>query len=207
MSTQDKEVEDLTKIFKKEGELKGRYLETAIRLAKKLNTPGGCTAAYIAGASLMRSGKYEDGKGLMLSAIGSCYGASVKIWGETEHLRTLIAGETSLHAGDRGDYTTIQTLENKLAKDLVVDRLLVRDAKGILQGKTKLADILRFNKARAYSTAKMPEEAKKVLQELEFASGKVFVDGEVTGLQEAIGKLKTQVDSMISLLRSIFKAA
>ena len=65
--------------------------------------------------------------------------------------------------------------------------------RGILQGKTKLRDVVKFHKARAYNKANMPEKAKEVLNEMAFASGKVFVDGEVQGLDDAIKKLQEQI--------------
>ena len=142
----------------------------------------------------MRNGEYEKGRDLALSVLDSCYDASVQFWDESERLRTLVAGEISLHAGGQGDYGTIITIEDKIGKDMLTDRLLVRDAKGILEGRTRLGDVLRFHKARAYVTAQMPKEAKQTLKELEFASGKVFVDGEVIELKDAIAKLKLQVD-------------
>jgi hypothetical protein len=111
-----------------------------------------------------------------------------------ERLRTIAAGELALHAGTRGDYRTIIAVEEKVAKDIATDRLLVRDAKCILQGRTKLGDILKFHKARAYQASKMTADAKNTLNELQFASGKVFVDGEVVGLKDAISKLQLQVD-------------
>jgi hypothetical protein len=106
----------------------------------------------------------------------------------------IAAGELALHAGTRGDYRTIIAVEEKVAKDIATDRLLVRDAKCILQGRTKLGDILKFHKARAYQASKMTADAKNTLNELQFASGKVFVDGEVVGLKDAISKLQLQVD-------------
>jgi len=178
-----------------------------IRLATTVSGEGGCIASYVGGASLMRNGEYEQGRDLALPVLDRCYDASVQFWKDSERLRTLVAGEVSLHAGGQGDYGTIITMEDKLGKDILTDRLLVRDAKGILEGRTRLGDVLRFHKARAYTTAQMPNEAKQTLKELEFASGKVFVDGEVTGLKDAIAKLKIQVDGLARLIRSFFRAA
>ena len=155
----------------------------------------------------MRNGEYEQGRDLALSVLDRCYDMSVSFWKESERLRTLVASEISLHAGGRGDYGSISTMEEKLGKDMLTDRLLVRDAKGLLQGRTRLGDVLRFHKARAYTTAKMPQEAKQTLKELEFASGKVFVDGEVTGLKDAIAKLKIEVEGLARLILSFFRVA
>lgn len=194
-------------IFLNEGTLSGRNLDQMIRLATTVSGEGGCIASYVGGASLMRNGEYEQGRDLALPVLDRCYDASVQFWKDSERLRTLVAGEVSLHAGGQGDYGTIITMEDKLGKDILTDRLLVRDAKGILEGRTRLGDVLRFHKARAYTTAQMPNEAKQTLKELEFASGKVFVDGEVTGLKDAIAKLKIQVDGLARLIRSFFRAA
>ncbi len=202
-----KEIDRLVQIFITEGTLQGLALDKAIRLATTVSGEGGCVSSYIAGASLMRNGEYERGRDLALPVLDRCYEASVQFWKDSEKLRTLVAGEVSLHAGGQGDYGTIITMEEKLGKDMLTDRLLVRDAKGILEGRTRLGDVLRFHKARAYTTAQMTNEAKQTLKELEFASGKVFVDGEVTGLKDAIAKLKVQVDGMARLIRSFFRAA
>ncbi|MEA4881231.1 MAG: hypothetical protein VB045_07125 [Synergistaceae bacterium] len=142
----------------------------------------------------MRSGEYDRGRDILLKTLDGCYDVSVKLWSDMEKLRTLVAGELALHAGDKGDFETILLVEKKLEKDLPADRLLVRDAKGILESRTKLADVLRFHRARAYSASGKTAEAKNTLKELQFASGKVFVHGEVTGLKDAIATLKTEVD-------------
>lgn len=197
----------MVQVFISEGILSGKNLQDAIRIAAAVTTEGECIAAYVAGASLMRSGKYEQGRDLVLPVLDACYNVAVRFWNEPEQLRTIVAGEVSLHAGGAGDYGTVLTVEKKLEKDLLTDRLLVRDAKGILQGRTRMGDILRFHKARAYNTAKMPNEAKETLKELQFASGKVFVDGEVVGLRDAVAKLQRQVEGLARLFLSLLNAA
>lgn len=187
-------------MFISKGTLEGRDLNEAIKLAGPVSKEGECKAAYLAGASLLRNGEYEKGREFMLKALDGCYDLSVNFWGDMEKLRTIVAGELALHAGNRGDFQTIISVEEKLAKDLPTDRLLVRDAKCILQGRTKLGDILKFHKARAYQASRMTAEAKKTLDELQFASGKVFVDGNVVGLKDAITKLQMQVDGKALLL-------
>ena len=187
-------MESLTEVFKSKFILEGRDLQKALDISEGGTIEAKCTAAYLAGASLMRSGEYEKGREMLLKTLDDCYDAQVKLWSDMEKLRTLIAGELALHAGDRGDFETILTVEKKLEKDLPTDRLLVRDAKGILASRTKLAEVLRFHRARAYSASGKTAEAKNTLKELQFASGKVFVNGEVTGLKDAIAKLKIEVD-------------
>ncbi|NCB14690.1 MAG: hypothetical protein EOM65_00745 [Synergistales bacterium] len=181
-------------VFTSKGMLEGRDLDEAVKLAGSVTKEGECKAAYLAGASLLRKGEYDRGREFMLKALDGCYDLSVNFWGDMERLRTIAAGELALHAGTRGDYRTIIAVEEKVAKDIATDRLLVRDAKCILQGRTKLGDILKFHKARAYQASKMTADAKTTLNELQFASGKVFVDGEVVGLKDAISKLQLQVD-------------
>jgi hypothetical protein len=190
-------------VFISKGTLEGRDLNEAVKLAGSISKDGECKAAYLAGASLLRNGEYEKGREFMLKALDGCYDLSANLWGDMEKLRTIVAGELALHAGGKGDFQTIISVEEKLAKDLATDRLLVRDAKCILQGRTKLGDILKYHKARAYQASKMPAEAKNTLKELQFASGKVFVDGNVVGLKDAIAKLQLQVDgkALLYLLR------
>lgn len=187
-------------VFTSKGMLEGRDLDEAVKLAGSVTKEGECKAAYLAGASLLRKGEYDRGREFMLKALDGCYDLSVNFWGDMERLRTIAAGELALHAGTRGDYRTIIAVEEKVAKDIATDRLLVRDAKCILQGRTKLGDILKFHKARAYQASKMTADAKNTLNELQFASGKVFVDGEVVGLKDAISKLQLQVDGKALLL-------
>ena len=190
-------------VFISKGTLEGRDLNEAVKMAGSISKDAECRAAYLAGASLLRNGEYEQGREFMLKALDGCYDLSANLWGDMEKLRTIVAGELALHAGGRGDFQTIISVEEKLAKDLATDRLLVRDAKCILQGRTKLRDILKYHKARAYQASKMPAEAKNTLKELQFASGKVFVDGNVVGLKDAIAKLQLQVDgkALLYLLR------
>lgn len=184
----------LSEMFASKGILSGKDLEDAIRMAGGVKKEMECKAAFFAGASLLRKGEYERGRDYMMKILDGCYDLSVNFWGDKESLRTIVAGELALHAGTKGDYRTISAMEEKLGKDLAKDKLLVRDAKCILQGKTSLGDILKFHKARAYQTSKMTAEAKNTLKELQFASGKVFVDGQVVGLKDAIAKLQLQVN-------------
>jgi hypothetical protein len=155
-----------------EGNAEGRDLDEAVKLAGSVTKEGECKAAYLAGASLLRKGEYDRGREFMLKALDGCYDLSVNFWGDMERLRTIAAGELALHAGTRGDYRTIIAVEEKVAKDIATDRLLVRDAKCILQGRTKLGDILKFHKARAYQASKI-RRCKNTLR-LQFASGKVL---------------------------------
>jgi len=168
-----------------------------------------CTTAYMVASSYLKQGEYEKGKDLMKEVLScaDCYGAPVNIWGETEMLRTLAASELALYAGGEGDYGTIEWIEDKVQEDAVTDRVAVRDAQGILQGKTKLRDVLRFHKARAFTKAGKTDEAKEVLDSLAFASGKVFVDGEVQGLEEAIKSIRQQVGEEVSAILRMFLAA
>ena len=187
-------MDNLISVFTSKGVLEGKDLQKALDLSVSASQEGKCTASYLAGSSLLRSGEYEKGRDMLLETLDGCYDGQVKLWKDMEKLRTLAAGELALHAGDKGDFETILIVEKKLEKDLPTDRLLVRDAKGILASRTKLAEVLRFHKARAYSASGKTAEAKNTLKELQFASGKVFVNGEVTGLKDAIAKLKTEVD-------------
>ncbi|MDO9508446.1 MAG: hypothetical protein Q7I97_03745 [Thermovirgaceae bacterium] len=171
------------------------------------NVTDSCSCAYIVAASYMRQGEYEKGKEIMKNVLGSCYDATANFWGETEKLRTLAASELALHAGGQGDYEVIEWIEDRVKADAVIDRVAVRDAKGILQGKTKLRDVVKFHKARAYAKAEMPEKAREVLNDMAFASGKVFVDGEVQGLDDAIKKLQEQVLAVASAIWNFFFAA
>lgn len=166
-----------------------------------------CATAYLVGASYLRQGEYEKGKDMMKKVCESCYGTTVSFWGESEKLRTLAASELALYAGGEGDYEAIDWIEDRFKADAASDRVVVRDAQGILQGKTKLRDVVKFHKARAYTKAKMPEKAKEVLNDLAFASGKVFVDGEVQGLDDAIKKLQEQIVAVASAIWNYLFAA
>ena len=121
------------------------------------NVRDNCSAAFVVASSYLKQGEYEKGKAMMMAVLDSCYDAMVSFWGEDEKLRTLAASELALHAGGQGDYEAIEWVENRIAKDAPTDRVLVRDAKGILKGKTKLRDVVRFHKARAYAKASMPD--------------------------------------------------
>lgn len=166
-----------------------------------------CSTAYMVAASYLRQGEYEKGKELMMKVCDQCYDATANIWGEAEKLRTLAASELALHAGGKGDHEVIDWIEDRIKKDATSDRVAVRDSQGILQGKTKLRDVVKFHKARAYKNANMAEKAKEVLSDLSFASGKVFVDGEVQGLDDAIKKLQEQIAAVASAVWGFFFAA
>ncbi|MEA3507810.1 MAG: hypothetical protein U9R40_02680 [Synergistota bacterium] len=173
------------------------------------NVADSCITAYMVASSYLKQGEYEKGKDLMKEVLDSdsCYGTPVNIWGETEMLRTLAASELALYAGGEGDVETIEWIEDKVQADAVTDRVAVRDAQGILQGKTKLKDVLRFHKARAFVESGKTDQAKEVLDQLAFSSGKVFVDGEVQGLEEAINAIKQQVGAEVSAILRMYLAA
>lgn len=171
------------------------------------NVTDSCSCAYIVASSYLKQGEYEKGKDMMMKVLNGCYDAVVNFWGDAEKLRTIAASELALYAGSEGDYEAIEWIEDRVKADAVTDRVAVRDAKGILQGRTKLRDVVKFHKARAYTKAKMPEKAKEVLNDLAFASGKVFVDGEVQGLDDAIKKLQEQVAAVASAIWNFFFAA
>jgi hypothetical protein len=203
----EKETQRLVQIFVSQGHLTGKDLNDGEALISKRVTDS-CTAAYMVAASYLRAGEYEKGKDLMMQVLESnCYDSLVNLWGDDEMLRTLAASELALHAGAKGDYEVIERVEKRLQPDAVTDRLLVRDAAGILQGKTKLRDIVRFHKARAYKNAEMADKASEVLKELTFASGKVFVDGEVQGLSDAIKELQNEIQAVAALILKFFALA
>ena len=163
-------------------------------------TEGNADLAFMVGASHMRSGQYEKGKALLAQVLEKGFDRTVSFWGDAEKLRTLAASELAYHAGREGDSKIILWIEERMGRDLVTDRLLVRDGKGILAGKTKLRDVIRFHKARAFHNEDDNARAKEVLAELSFASGKIFVDDEVLGLQDAVAKLQAQVSAVARLL-------
>ncbi|GAB6280240.1 MAG: hypothetical protein STSR0007_02990 [Thermovirga sp.] len=201
-----KETEKLVQIFIRDGYLAGNDLIKGETMILK-NVTDSCPTAYIVAASYLRQSEYEKGKEIMKRVCDECYDAVVNFWGEPEKLRTLAASELALHAGGQGDYEAIEWIEDRVKADAASDRVAVRDAQGILQGKTKLRDVVKFHKARAFAKAKMPEKAKEVLKDLSFASGKVFVDGEVQGLDDAIKKLQEQIVTVASAIWHFFFAA
>lgn len=201
-----KEAEKLVQIFVKNGHLEGSDLINGEKMVAQ-NVTDSCQTAYIVAASYLRQGEYEKGKDIMMKVLDSCYDCMVNFWGEPEKLRTLAASELALYAGGEGDYEAIVWIEDRVKADASSDRVAVRDAQGILQGKTKLRDVVKFHKARAYTKANMPEKAKEVLNDLSFASGKVFVDGEVQGLDDAIKKLQEQIVTVASAVWNFFFAA
>ena len=171
------------------------------------NVTDSCSCAYMAASSYLQQGEYEKGKEIMMKVLDGCYDSIVSYWGDAEKLRTIAASELAMYAGGEGDHEVIDWIEDRVKADAVTDRVAVRDAKGILQGRTKLRDVVRFHKARAYKNADMADKAKEVLNELSFASGKVFVDGEVQGLDDAIKKLQDEIAEVASAILKLFIAA
>ncbi len=184
--------------FTSQGSLEGKALADAEALVTQV-TAANADLAYMVGASYMRSGQYRKGKALLSEVLDRAFDRTVSFWGDVEKLRTLAASELAYHAGREGDSEIILWIEERLGRDLVTDQLLVRDGKGLLAGKTKLRDVLRFHKARAFINEDDQARAKEVLAELSFASGKIFVDGEVQGLQDAVARLQTELGGVARL--------
>ena len=96
------------------------------------------------------------------------------------------------------------TVEGIVGEDIKLDRVLVREPNGVLAGRTRLSSILSFYKARALKNAKKAQEALELLKTMAFDTGKIFVDGKVTGLTEAVEKLTAEVAAMAA--RFFFRA-
>ena len=192
------QVEKAVPRFISEGALEGKALADAEALVTQV-TAANADLAYMVGASYMRSGQYRKGKALLSEVLDRAFDRTVSFWGDVEKLRTLAASELAYHAGREGDSEIILWIEERLGRDLVTDQLLVRDGKGLLAGKTKLRDVLRFHKARAFINEDDQARAKEVLAELSFASGKIFVDGEVQGLQDAVARLQAEIGGVARL--------
>ncbi|MBL3592117.1 MAG: hypothetical protein JMJ93_01265 [Synergistaceae bacterium] len=190
-------------VFLAKGYLEGQNLLDAEALVAQV-TADNADLAFLVGASYLRTGEYEKGKALMTEVLDKGFDRMVSFWGDAEKLRTLAASEMAYHAGIGGDSKVILWMEERLGRDLVTDQLLVRDGKGLLAGKTKLRDVLRFHKARAFHNEEETAKAKEVLAELSFASGKIFVDGEVQGLRDAVARLQAQVDGVARLIGALF---
>lgn len=190
-------------MFLANGYLEGQNLLDAEALVTQV-TADNADLAFLVGASYLRTGEYEKGKALMTEVLDKGFDRMVSFWGDAEKLRTLAASEMAYHAGIGGDSKVILWMEERLGRDLVTDQLLVRDGKGLLAGKTKLRDVLRFHKARAFHNEEETAKAKEVLAELSFASGKIFVDGEVQGLRDAVARLQAQVDGVARLIGALF---
>lgn len=190
-------------MFLANGYLEGQNLLDAEALVAQV-TADNADLAFLVGASYLRTGEYEKGKALMTEVLDKGFDRMVSFWGDAEKLRTLAASEMAYHAGIGGDSKVILWMEERLGRDLVTDQLLVRDGKGLLAGKTKLRDVLRFHKARAFHNEEETAKAKEVLAELSFASGKIFVDGEVQGLRDAVARLQAQVDGVARLIGALF---
>jgi hypothetical protein len=198
-----KQTERALALFLADGALEGKNLLDAEALVPQV-TAENADLAFLVGASYLRSGRYEKGKAVMAEVLDKGFDRMVNFWGDAEKLRTLAASELAYHAGREGDSKIILWIEERMGRELVPDQLLVRDGKGILAGKTKLRDVLRFHKARAFHNEDDNVRAKEVLAELSFASGKIFVDGEVQGLSEAVAKLQAQVEGVAQALRALF---
>lgn len=160
---------------------------------------------YIIGSSHLRTGNYEAGQEFSLVALSKYYKGETTLWGDREKVRTLAATDLSYHASDKGDYGIIDRVEGIVSDDVKLDRVLVREPNGVLAGRTRLSSILSFYKARALKNAKKAQEALALLKTMAFDTGKIFVDGKVTGLTEAVEKLTAEVAAMAA--RFLFRAA
>lgn len=159
---------------------------------------------YIIGSSHLRTGNYEAGQAFSLVALSKYYKGETMLWGDREKVRTLAATDLSYHASDKGDYEIIGRVEGIVSDDVKLDRVLVREPNGVLAGRTRLSSILSFYKARALKNAKKAQEALELLKTMAFDTGKIFVDGKVTGLSEAVEKLTAEVGAMTA--RFLFRA-
>ena len=160
---------------------------------------------YIIGSSRLRTGDYEAGREFSLVALSKYYKGETTLWGDREKVRTLAATDLSYHASGKGDYGIIDRVEGIVSDDVKLDRVLVREPNGVLAGRTRLSSILSFYKARALKNAKKAQEALELLKTMAFDTGKIFVDGKVTGLTEAVEKLTAEVAAMAA--RFLFRAA
>jgi len=157
-------------------------------LLEKSLTSEGETAQvlYLQGLLALEEGSYEKGRDLIWQVIGEYYDFRLFAFGESTRLRVLGAERVAVLAGDLGHPEDILWLEDMLGGDARLDWYLLRDASGNNLEKTKLSDLLEFQKIRAYFTQGDREKAREALGRAFLLRGKARTSEGVVDISEKV---------------------
>jgi len=122
--------------------------------------------------------------------VGEYYDARLYAFGESTRLRVLGAERIATLAGDLGHPEDVLWLEEMLGGDARLDWYLLRDASGADLGRTKLSDLLEFQKIRAYLQAGDSDKAQEALGRAFLLRGKARTSGRIVDIVEQVKKFE-----------------
>jgi len=145
---------------------------------------------YLQGLLALEEGRYAEGRDLIWKVVGEYYDSRFYAFGESSKIRVIGAERVATLAGDGGYFEDVIWLQDMLGGDARLDWCAVRDASGKDWGKTKLGDLLEFQKIRAYLKAGEKDQARQALGMAFLLRGMARTDQGVVDISEEIKKME-----------------
>lgn len=147
---------------------------------------------YLQGLLALEEGRYEEGRDFIWQIVGEYYDFRLYAFGESPRLRVLGAERVATLAGDLGYPEDVLWLEEMLGGDARLDWYLLRDASGADLGRTKLSDLLEFQKIRAYLQTGDLDKAQEILGRAFLLRGKARTSEGVVDIEEQVKEFEKQ---------------
>ena len=141
---------------------------------------------YLWGLLALEEGRYEEGRDFIWQIVGEYYDARLYAFGDSPRLRVLGAERVATLAGDLGHPEDVLWLEEMLGGDARLDWYLLRDPSGADLGRTKLSDLLEFQKIRAYLQAGDSQKAQEALGRAFLLRGKARTSRGIVDMAEQV---------------------
>ncbi|HPJ26122.1 MAG TPA: hypothetical protein PLA80_08245 [Synergistaceae bacterium] len=122
--------------------------------------------------------------------IGEYYDSRLYVFGESSKIRILGAEKVATFAGNQGHPEDVIWLQDMLGGDARLDWCVIRDASGKEMEKTKLADLLEFQKIRSHLEAGQKEEARQALGMAFLLRGKARTDEGVVDIPQKVKEME-----------------
>ncbi len=145
---------------------------------------------YLQGLLSLEEGDYVEGRNFIQRVVGEYYDSRLYAFGESSKIRVLGAERVASLAGDRGYFEDVIWLQDMLGGDARLDWCVIRNASGKDLGKTKLGDLLEFQKIRAYLKGGRKDQARQALGMAFLLRGMARTDQGVVDIPEEIEKME-----------------
>jgi tetratricopeptide (TPR) repeat protein len=147
---------------------------------------------YLQGLLALEEGRYEEGRDFIWQIVGEYYDFRLYAFGESPRLRVLGAERVATLAGDLGHPEDVLWLEEMLGGDARLDWYLLRDPSGADLGRTKLSDLLEFQKIRAYLQTGDFQKAQEALGRAFLLRGKARASGDIVDIAEQVKEFEKE---------------
>ncbi len=133
------------------------------------------------------------GRELLKQVLKEHYSQRLAAKNKVYRLRVLAGERLAAFAGDRGYPQDVSWLEEIFGRDARTNWYNPVDSSGKPLGKTKMGDLFKFQKIRAYLKKGQTEEARKALKEAFLLKGKAATSQGIVDMAQEVRSLKTSL--------------